>query len=104
MVRPWGKNKETGEPIEGKLEKTIIPVPELKEEEVLVEIAGCGVCHTDLGYFYDGVRTNHPLPLALGHEVSGRVAKAGAGAEGWVGKAVIVPAVMPCGECDACRR
>jgi len=26
-------------------------------DEVLVEIAGCGVCHTDLGYFYDGVRT-----------------------------------------------
>ena len=41
--------------------------------EVAVAVAGCGVCHTDLGYFYDGVRTNHALPLALGHEVSGRV-------------------------------
>ena len=72
--------------------------------EVTVEVAGCGVCHTDLGYFYDGVRTNHPLPLALGHEVSGRVAAAGAGAEEWIGKAVIVPAVLPCGECDLCKR
>ncbi len=72
--------------------------------EVVVAIAGCGVCHTDLGYLYDGVRTNHPLPLALGHEVSGRVAAAGAGAEAWLGKAVIVPAVLPCGECDLCRR
>jgi 6-hydroxycyclohex-1-ene-1-carbonyl-CoA dehydrogenase len=71
---------------------------------VLVEVAGCGVCHTDLGYLYDGVRTNHPLPLALGHEVSGRVVRAGAGAERWVGRAVVVPAVIPCGECDACRR
>ncbi len=71
---------------------------------VLVEVAGCGVCHTDLGYFYDGVRTNLPLPLVLGHEVSGRVVRAGPGAEGWVGRAVLVPAVMPCGECDACRR
>jgi 6-hydroxycyclohex-1-ene-1-carbonyl-CoA dehydrogenase len=71
---------------------------------VLVEVAGCGVCHTDLGYLYDGVRTNQPLPLVLGHEVSGRVVQAGAGAEGWLGKAVLVPAVMPCGECDACRR
>jgi 6-hydroxycyclohex-1-ene-1-carbonyl-CoA dehydrogenase len=71
---------------------------------VRVEVAGCGVCHTDLGYYYDGVRTSHPLPLALGHEVSGRVVAAGAGAEGWLGKAVIVPAVAPCGECDACRR
>ena len=41
--------------------------------EVVVAIAGCGVCHTDLGYFYDGVRTKQPLPLALGHEISGRV-------------------------------
>ncbi len=72
--------------------------------EVVVRVAGCGVCHTDLGYFFDGVRTNHPLPLALGHEISGRVIAAGAGAEGWLNKAVIVPAVLPCGECDLCKR
>jgi 6-hydroxycyclohex-1-ene-1-carbonyl-CoA dehydrogenase len=74
------------------------------EGEVVVAVAGCGVCHTDLGYFYDGVRTNHALPLALGHEISGRVVATGAGAEKWLGKAVIVPAVLPCGECDLCRR
>lgn len=72
--------------------------------EVVVAVAGCGVCHTDLGYFYDGVRTNQPLPLALGHEISGRVVAAGEGAEAWIGKSVIVPAVLPCGECDLCRR
>ncbi|HPP83007.1 MAG TPA: 6-hydroxycyclohex-1-ene-1-carbonyl-CoA dehydrogenase [Rubrivivax sp.] len=72
--------------------------------EVVVAVAGCGVCHTDLGYFYDGVRTNHALPLALGHEISGRVVAAGAGADAWLQRAVIVPAVLPCGECDLCRR
>lgn len=72
--------------------------------EVVIQIAGCGVCHTDLGYYYDGVRTNSPPPLALGHEISGRVVGAGAGAESWVGKSVIVPAVLPCGECDLCQR
>ncbi len=72
--------------------------------EVAVEIAGCGLCHTDLGYYYDGVRTNHPLPLALGHEIAGRVVAAGPGAEAWLGKAVIVPSVMPCGECEHCKR
>ena len=71
---------------------------------MVVAVAGCGVCHTDLGYYYDGVRTNQPLPLALGHEISGRVVAAGAGAEAWIGQAVIVPAVLPCGECDLCRR
>lgn len=72
--------------------------------EVVVAIAGCGVCHTDLGYYYDGVRTNQPLPLALGHEISGVVVEAGDGAEGWLGKSVIIPAVLPCGECDLCKR
>jgi len=72
--------------------------------EVVVAVAGCGVCHTDLGYYYDGVRTNAPLPLALGHEISGKVVAAGAGAEGWLGRTVIVPAVLPCGQCDLCRR
>ncbi len=72
--------------------------------EVTVAIAGCGVCHTDLGYYYDGVRTNQPLPLTLGHEISGRVVATGAGAETWHGQAVIVPAVIPCGSCDLCQR
>lgn len=73
-------------------------------QEVVIAVAGCGVCHTDLGYYFDGVRTNHPLPLALGHEISGRVSAAGPGAEQWMGRTVIVPAVIPCGTCDACRR
>ncbi|MBS1269311.1 MAG: 6-hydroxycyclohex-1-ene-1-carbonyl-CoA dehydrogenase [Gammaproteobacteria bacterium] len=72
--------------------------------EVVVEIAGCGVCHTDLGFLYNGVRTNHPLPLALGHEISGRVVAAGAEAESLLGSAVIVSAVIPCGRCDPCTR
>ncbi|GMR17541.1 MAG: alcohol dehydrogenase catalytic domain-containing protein [Gammaproteobacteria bacterium] len=72
--------------------------------EVLIEIAGCGVCHTDLGFYYDGVRTKHPLPLALGHEISGRVIAAGSDAAKWRDKSVIVPAVIPCAACDLCQR
>ena len=72
--------------------------------EVVVEIAGCGVCHTDLGFFYEGVRTNHSLPLTLGHEISGRVVAAGEDAGDWMGKAVLISAIIPCGECDLCRR
>ena len=66
--------------------------------QVLVEVAGCGVCHTDLGFYYDGVRTRHPLPLALGHEISGRVVATGPGTESWQDRAVIIPAVMPSDE------
>lgn len=79
------------------------PAPPAADEATL-EIAGCGVCHTDLGFLYDGVRTNHPLPLTLGHEISGRVVAAGAQAESWLGRAAIVSAVIPCGTCDLCRR
>jgi 6-hydroxycyclohex-1-ene-1-carbonyl-CoA dehydrogenase len=71
--------------------------------EALVEVAGCGICHTDLGFYYDGVPTRHGFPLTLGHEVSGTVVEAGEGADDWVGRQVVVPAVTPCGKCPACR-
>ena len=70
--------------------------------EALIEVAGSGVCHTDLGFYYDGIPTRHPYPLTLGHEVSGRVVAAGIGCEAWEGRGVVVPAVIPCGRCPAC--
>lgn len=70
--------------------------------EVIVRVAGCGVCHTDLGFFFDGVPTRHPFPLTLGHEISGVVVEAGDDARAWMGAAVVVPAVIPCAVCDAC--
>lgn len=70
--------------------------------EVIVQVAGCGVCHTDLGFVYDNVPTRHPLPLTLGHEIPG-ASSMPERARRWIGKEVIVPAVIPCGECDACR-
>lgn len=75
----------------------------LTGDQSLVEVAGCGVCHTDLGFLYDGVRTRHPLPLTLGHEIAGRVVAAGPDALELVGRAVVVPAVIPCGDCAPCR-
>jgi len=99
MVQPWSRDKETGEKMPGKLERTSIPMPELQAGEVLVEIAGCGVCHTDLSYFYYGVPTVNKPPLTLGHEISGRVV---AGEESWIGKEVVIPAVMPCHDCPIC--
>src|SRR5512137_762395 len=77
----------------------LVPGP----EEVVVQVAGCGVCHTDVGFAFNGVPTRHPLPLILGHEISGRVVAAGEEAQGWLGRSVIVPAVIPCGSCPACR-
>lgn len=85
------------------LERVESPLPEPKAGEVLLKVSGCGVCHTDLGYFYDGVPVKSALPLTLGHEISGIVQATGPGAEAWDRCAVVVPAVMPCGECESCR-
>ncbi len=101
MTQPWAKNKETGERIPGRLERASIPTPELAAGDALVQIAGCGVCHTDLGYFYDGVPTVSKPPLTLGHEISGLVV---AGDPAWLGKEVIIPAVMPCNNCPICAQ
>ena len=88
-----------GEP----LELQEVPVPEPGEGQVVVKVAGCGVCHTDIGFWRDGVPTRHALPLTLGHEVSGVVTAAGAAYRHLLGKEVIVPSVIPCGACDLCK-
>ena len=100
MVEGPPVDKETRKVIApGRLKKTELPTPELKEGEALVKVAGCGVCHTDLSFFYDGVPTLTAPPLTLGHEISGTVV---AGPAGLVGKNVIIPAVMPCNACPIC--
>jgi 6-hydroxycyclohex-1-ene-1-carbonyl-CoA dehydrogenase len=100
MVRPTLKERETGSLIPGIIEKKELPVPELADGEVLVEVAGCGVCHTDLGYFFDGVPTVSKPPLTLGHEIAGTVVS---GDPAWIGKEVLIPAVMPCRKCYLCK-
>ena len=74
--------------------------PQLNESETLVKVAGCGVCHTDLSFWHYGVQTKKALPLTLGHEISGTVV---AGDKNLIGKNVIIPAVLPCGNCDLCN-
>lgn len=71
-------------------------------DEALVRVAGCGVCHTDLGFLFEGVPTRHPLPLVLGHEVAGVVEGVGENFAQLAGRPVIVPAVLPCGRCAQC--
>lgn len=70
--------------------------------ETLIQVAGCGLCHTDLSFYEGIVNTKKEPPLVLGHEISGTVVEAGEGAENLVGKAVLVAAVIPCGVCEMC--
>jgi 6-hydroxycyclohex-1-ene-1-carbonyl-CoA dehydrogenase len=84
----------------GKMERSTIDVPELKPGEVLVEIAGCGICHSDHAVFYGEVQTAAVKPRTLGHEISGTIVS---GDAKLVGKEVIIPPVMPCHNCPICK-
>ncbi len=78
------------------------PVP--GEGEILVRVAACGLCHTDLHYIDHGVPTAKRPPLILGHEATGVVAQVGPGVSGiQEGAHALLPAVLPCGTCSACR-
>ncbi len=83
------------------LERARRTADEPSEDHVVVRVAGCGVCHTDLGFLFVGIRTRHPLPLTLGHEISGVVEWAADAS--LRGQPVVVPAVLPCGDCAPCR-
>lgn len=85
------------------LEIREVPLPHPGDDEVLVQVAGCGVCHTDIGFWRDGVPTHHGLPLTLGHEISGTVVETSPVHRALLGREVVVPAVIPCGACELCR-
>ena len=81
-----------------------VPTPSPGAGDLLVRVAGCGVCHTDLHYVDHGTPTFKPPPLVLGHEVAGTVAEVGADVTDFnVGDAVLLAAVQSCGGCEACR-
>ncbi len=80
------------------------PTPVPGAGEVLVKVAGCGVCHTDLHYLDHGTPTFKKPPMVLGHEISGTVESLGAGVSGHaVGDRVLIAAVTCCGRCAACE-
>jgi succinate semialdehyde reductase (NADPH) len=78
-----------------------IPIPEPLEGEVLVKVAACGVCHTDLHVIKAEVA--FPTPAVLGHEISGTVVALGPGVAGPPpGTAIACAFIMPCGRCRPC--
>ncbi|MHA2250173.1 MAG: alcohol dehydrogenase catalytic domain-containing protein, partial [Candidatus Kariarchaeaceae archaeon] len=82
------------------LEERDIPVP--LENEILIKIAACGVCHTDEGYI-EGTPTAKKPPLILGHEASGYVKQVGSKVLGFsVDDPVLIPPVLCCGTCRYC--
>jgi len=80
------------------------PVPEMGPKEVLVQVAACGVCRTDLEYLKVEGATPKAPPLILGHEPSGVIEAVGADVTSLKpGTRVIVVPCVPCLECANCR-
>jgi len=81
-----------------------VPVPEPGEGQVLVKVAACAVCRTDL-HVIDGDLPDPKLPLIPGHEIAGRVAALGRGVENLaVGTGVGIPWLgWTCGACEFCQ-
>lgn len=87
-----------------KLEIKEVPVPEVQHGEVLVEIAACGVCHTDLHAAHGDWPVKPKLPLIPGHEGVGTVVQVGEGVTTLkIGDRVGIPWLYSaCGECEYC--
>ena len=81
-----------------------VPRPDPGPGEILVRVAACGLCHSDLPSLDHGVPTFKPPPVILGHEISGTVVASGPGAGGdLLGANVLLAPVTTCGACTACR-
>jgi len=86
------------------LVRSEVPVPHPGASEVLVRVAACAVCRTDL-HVVDGELPNPKLPLIPGHEIVGHIEELGEGVDGFrIGDRVGIPWLgWTCGECNFCR-
>ena len=80
-----------------------VPVPSIKDDEVLVKVMEIGVCGSDV-HVYHGQHPYAPFPVVQGHEVSCEVEKTGKNVKGLVkGDKVTIEPQVSCGTCHACR-
>lgn len=81
-----------------------VPIPQPGPGEVLVKVAFCGICHSDLSLINGTFPSQLPV-VTQGHEASGTIAELGPGVTGWAeGDRVVVAAGRPCQSCPNCAR
>jgi len=86
------------------LEMTDLPVPRAEPDEVLVRVAACGICGSDI-HGYDGSSGRRIPPIVMGHEAAGRIAAIGSRVTGFAeGDRVTFDSTIYCGTCGYCRR
>jgi L-iditol 2-dehydrogenase len=86
------------------LELTDLAVPVPERDEVLIRVAACGICGSDV-HGYDGSSGRRIPPIIMGHEAAGTIAAVGEGVNGLTeGDRVTLDSTVYCGECPPCRR
>lgn len=86
------------------LEVVDLPMPRPGPGEVLIRVAACGICGSDV-HGYDGTSGRRIPPLVMGHEAAGTLAALGAGVSGFQeGQLVTFDSTVYCGECAYCQR
>ena len=86
------------------LELQEVPRPQLEEDEVLLRVAACGICGSDI-HGYDGSSGRRQPPLIMGHEAAGTIEAVGPAVQDWhVGTRVVVDSTVYCGDCSYCHR
>jgi L-iditol 2-dehydrogenase len=86
------------------LEIADLPMPEPGPDEVLIRVAACGICGSDV-HGYDGSSGRRIPPIVMGHEAAGRIAAIGANVKGLTeGDRVTFDSTIFCGACAHCRR
>lgn len=78
-----------------------MPIPELKEDEVLIKVRAAGICGSDVGRVY--AEGAYHFPIVIGHEFAGEIVKANPGDEELIGRKVAVFPLIPCNRCSACQ-
>lgn len=87
-----------------RLEVVEIALPHIGDDEVLLQVAAAGLCHSDI-HVRHTAEVIFPLPLTLGHETAGHVVEVGSKVTNWsVGDAALVHLIWACGRCSACAR
>lgn len=87
----------------GDLRLEEIPVPEMKDDEVLIKVKNCGICSSDLERVF--VTGTYYFPTIPGHEFCGEIiATKNQEDEHLIGKVAAVFPLLPCFECDACKK
>lgn len=96
---------KTGPVDSSPLEMTDLPVPNITEDEILIRVKACGICHTDL-HIIEGELTPAKLPLIPGHQVVGVVEKMGKSVKDFKsGDRVGIPWLYEvCGKCEFCLK